>query len=62
MIVTALTETCDYNKQPPASCKRARLEEKIYFCDAKKTELDFSTSKCRIRRRRPFQFEKGIHH
>jgi hypothetical protein len=44
MIVTALTETCDYSKAHAASCKRGRQKHKIIFRGAQKTALSFSTS------------------
>jgi hypothetical protein len=44
MIVTALTETCDYNKAQPASCKQPRRKAKFIFGDAKKTASNFWTS------------------
>ena len=45
MMVTALTETCDYNKARAASCKHERPEMKFIFRDAKKTAWNPSTSK-----------------
>jgi hypothetical protein len=38
MIVTALTETCDYNKPRAASCKRKRREKHNYFLPARRKQ------------------------